>query len=284
MNKIKLISIAFLLSTGIAACGGGGGTDEGDSGYTGATGPADLTTSNADELALAATSGTSAAIAQDAAPSTALRSASRQLVDLGLDVRSRSANRTANEPVPNVCQSGTADLTANDDYTDIIIVYSNCVISDVSGTYIVDGRFEMHESPDGSFSMSYQNFRITYAGETYTLNMNVECDADFNCTWTSDAEGIDGRTYRVEGATVTSTGSSSYSVSATVYDPDYGYITIQSNVTYGSCTYGVPVSGSITVTDADGDTMTIVFNDCDSFTVTMNGTSTTYTWAQVLGS
>ncbi len=281
MNKIKLYAMAFLLSVGLVACGGGGGSaDDDDGGYTGATGPADISASNADDLALAATSGTSAAIAQDVAPSTAFRSASRQLVDLGLGVRSR----TANEPVPNVCQSGTADLTHNDDYSQITIVYSDCVISDVAGNYIVDGRFEMHQADDGSFSMSYQNFRITYGGETYHLNMNVECDANYNCTWTSDAQGIDGRTYRVQGATVTSTGSNSYSVSATVYDPDYGYIEIQSNVTYGSCAYGVPESGSITVTDGDGDTMTVVFNDCDSFTVTMDGTSTTYTWAQVLGS
>jgi hypothetical protein len=282
MNKFKLIAFALLLMFGIAACGGGGGTDDDNGGYTGSTDPADISTNNADELALAATSGTATAIAQNAAPSGGFTSVSRQLVVLGLTSRNRSANRTANEPIAGVCESGTADFTANDDYTDIVIIYSDCVISDYNGSYIVDGRFEMHEAPDGSFSMAYQNFRITYAGETYYLNMSVQCDAEYNCTWSSEGEGIDGRTYRVEGASVTTTGSNSYSVSATVYDPDYGYFEVQSNVTYGSCSYGVPSSGTITVTDGNGDTMLIVFNDCDSFTVTVDGVSTTYTWAELL--
>ncbi len=284
--KLKiLLPLIILSSVSLISCGGGGGSGSGGSGgvsYSGNTSQATVDSDNADDLAVAATGGASSAIASNAAPrqspamSFLLEHSSQLAKSISL------ANRTANEPVEGVCDSGSADITYNSDYTEFTIVYDQCAITYGSDTTIADGRVEFTEFSDGSTLFRYINFTVTYNDETYTINQTVECDAQYNCSFYSDYSGPDGRTYRVEGATVTSTGSTSYSVTATVYDPDYGYITIDANVTYGGCTGGVPSSGSITYTGSGGSSATVTFNDCDSFTVDDGTTSTTYFWADIL--
>jgi len=285
--KLKIIFPLIILSSfSLISCGGGGGGDDdsssGGTTYSGITTEATVDADNADNLAIAATGGTGSAIASDAAPRPSpvmsfLLDHSSQLA------KSASiANRTANEPIPNVCNPGSADITYNSDFTEFVIIYDDCTLSNVTETIIADGRVEFTEFTDGSTLFRYINFTVTYNGETYTLNQTIECDASYNCNFYSDYTGPDGRTYRVEGATVSSTGTDSYSVSATVYDPDYGYITINANVTYGGCAGGVPISGSITYTGASGSSGSVTFNDCDSFTVDDGTTATTYYWADIL--
>ena len=69
----------------------------------------------------------------------------------------------------------------------------------------------------------------------------------------------------------------------TVYDPDYGAVEVTATAILYECTNGVPSAGSITLTGEGGSSASVVFNDCNSFTVTVDGTSTTYYWADILG-
>ncbi len=280
MYKKITIPAILLASFLVVSCGGGGGSNAGIT-FNGNTSQAAVTTENADELSVAATGGAAQSITSDTAGS-ALKPEKRSQILLDLSSRLSSvfsgANRTANEPIPDICSTGTADATGNE--SRITVVFTNCV--DPYSGAIMDGTAVMQFNSDDSFSITYSNFNVEYMGESHTMNMTVACDSIGNCTISSDYHGPDGRTYRVEGVTVLSRGGNRFSVSATVYDPDYGYITIDADVTYGSCTGGVPISGSIAFTGSGGSSGTVTFNDCDSFTVFDGSTSTTYNWVDIL--
>lgn len=283
---LLLISCLALIS-----CGGGSSsnTNNNNTGsnltYNGSTSAATVDSSNADKLAVAATGGTSQAIASGNAPVLRSSPVVSRLLELSALVGKKLslANRTANQPVNGICSSGSIDATYNADYSRVTLVYSNCAYSGGYGSSIVmNGTAIYNNYSDGSYSIQYINFTATYLGETYSLDMTLSCDAYDNCTYTTDYAGPDGRTYRVDGVTVTSTGTYSYSVTARVYDPDYGYVTIDADVTFGSCAGGVPESGSITYTGSAGTSGSVVFNSCDSFTVTVDGVATDYNWSDYL--
>ncbi len=288
------IFLPTIVLTGMALVSCGGGSSGGDTktsgnvGFSGMTTPAEITTNNADDLSVAATAGTRAAIDQGNVPTGGKVSPNASiLLAISSDMARRhsTANRTANQEIPNVCSSGSASFESNADNTAFTYTYSNCTLaygSEYGGTVTADGVMRYQQNSDGSFNFSYENFTVTYLGETTTFNMNVSCDSTYQCTYQSDFKGLDGRIYRVEGASVSTTDGYTYNVSATVYDPDFGSITIDANVTYGSCSTGVPQSGSITYTGSGGSSGSVVYNDCDSFTVTLNGVSTTYLWADIL--
>lgn len=283
--NLKIAIPAVLACFSLISCGGGGGGSDDDGlTYSGNTSEAEVDSTNADKLAIAATGGSSQAIASEAAQDNSpLRSSPihAKILDHSSHMAKMlsSSNRTANQIIdPNPCTSGNIDVTSNSSGSSAEITYNNCVLDDITA----NGRVTYSQNSDGSFTFSYINFTVTYLGETHTLNMTAQCDSSYNCTYLTDYEGPDGRTYRVEGATVSSTGSTSYTVSATVYDPDHGYITINANVTYGSCTGGVPESGSITYTGSAGSSGSVVFNSCESFTVTVDGVGTEYFWDEIL--
>ncbi len=275
---VVIFSSVLLISCGGGSSGGGGTGVT----YGGATSEAKVDTSNADKLAVAAAGGASEAVASDNAPIPRPSPAASSLLDLSSKtLRSLFlANRTANTPVANVCSSGSVDATNNADNSQMTFTYNNCTMT--GSGIVVNGTAVFTQNSDGSFILRYNNFTMVYMGETYNLNTTIECDASYNCSYLSDFSGLDGRTYRVDVDSVYSTGSSSYSINATVYDPDYGYVVINADVTYGSCTGGVPSSGSITYTGSGGSTGSVEFNSCDSFTVTVEGVGTTYSWSDYL--
>lgn len=280
-----ILPVALITSLSLISCGGGGGGDDSDQGitYAGLKTEATVTVDNADDLAIAATGGASQAIASDNAPAS-IKSSPEIAVLLDLSSKltrfMSSSHRTANQPVPDVCSSGSADFTSSSDGSSATMTFNNCVLIGGEGA-VVDGVAKINIGSDGSFSVRYINFTMTYLGETYTLNMTISCDSAINCTWLSDYTGPDGRTYRVEGATVSGSGSS-FTVTATVFDPDFGFITITGSVNYGSCPGGVPISGSITYSGSGSSSGSVTFNDCFSFTVDDGSTTVDYFWVDIL--
>ena len=282
MKIWSYLPIILLTGMALTSCGGSSSDSKDDS-------AAVVNADNADELSVAATVGARAAIDQDKAP-TAFKPSPQASVILKLSEKlardMSTANRTANQTIEGVCSSGSVDSQSNSDGTQFTITYNNCTIAgglELGSSVTANGTLRYTQNSDGSFHFAYENFTITYLGETTTINMVVDCDSDGNCTYVSDFDGLDGRTYRVEGATVSTTNGYTYTVSATVYDPDYGSITISANITYGSCAAGVPESGSITYTGSGGSSGSVVYNGCDSFTVTVDGVSTEYMWADIIG-
>lgn len=155
-----------------------------------------------------------------------------------------------------------------------------------TGYGVIDGTMTVTSSTSGNvttYTIS-ANLTVSYMGNVETIKYSSTCTFDQSagtqsCTYNSSGSGIDGRTYDVSDIKVSGDGASGYTVSATVTDPDNGVITIRTTtpVRFGSCTNNQPESGVIEVSDGT-NTMTVTFNDCDSYTIDFNGTTTTYTW------
>lgn len=137
-----------------------------------------------------------------------------------------------------------------------------------SGGATINGyyTFDFSDGNGTAFTATF-DYTIREGGETYhasgTCNQN-------GCS--SNYVGTNGETYRVENVSVTDSGSG-YSVSARVYDGDFGYVDyVASNlVLCGAPDYGFQ-SGSIVITDSSNtEIVTVVFSDCSSYTVAYNG-------------
>ena len=284
----KYTLLSMILSWGLVACGGGGGSgdDNGDSGaYNGATGAARVSMDNSDDLTLAAVSGIKAAVSEDLIPDSIPSGSSRPE---GAVNWKRLASRTANQPVEGVCRSGSVDVTSTENGSGtagtVTMVFDNCTYddTDTGETVTIDGTMEYVFNEDHSFSVTIHNMTVTSSyGTERMAYYHMACDADFNCTWTTDVAGIDGRTYRIENAQIY--GTAMLDGSLTVYDPDYGAVEVIVEGVLYECATGVPSAGSIMLTGEGGSSASVLFNDCNSFTVTVDGESTTYNWADILG-
>ena len=279
----------------VASCGGGGGGDDDDQGivYSGARSQASVTAGNVQVLAVSATIGADHAVSANFASSAnplAPKSAesSTGLIDLlirQLQQNTASKPLSAEQSLP-ICDSGSATLDQNNDGTEGSIDFSNCRVTGGNGETL-NGRVTFGSTVSGStitsLDMRFINFRVSLAGTSETINMTVTCSGSpLVCRVFSDFVGFDGRIYRVDITLVTITGGSSYVVDAIVFDPAHGFVEVDATLNFNGCVGAVPETGSLVLNGAAGSTASILFNDCDSFTVTHLGVPTVYFWADIL--
>ena len=291
MKFLKLSVFLIISSLALISCGGGGGGggDDGGISYSGNTGQATVTSENADELAVTSTSGSGMAVSSENAPMAFRSTETSNLEELSEKIYlalNATSNRTANQTEDlsaYLCdQGGLATATSSTSGDSVTVSFTNCMSLLETEIFSIDGVAVMTINNDGSFSIVYKNFTMTLAGESFGFDGIIACDSSgLICTVSLDFVGLDGRVYRVQNLTISSTGVDSYSISATVYDPVHGYVSINGNVTYG-CTNGLPSSGSITFSGATGSEGSISYTDCDSFSVTFEGTTTNYLWTEIL--
>jgi len=288
--------IIIVSSLVLASCGGSGGSDSSaDEGiiYTGLKSPATVGVGNAEALAIASTGGANQAIAADTANSANPISPRGSTANLNLvsiiagqlELMAATESRTAQQPLP-ICDTGSADLDQNNDGTEGTILFTNCLVTGGNGAS-VSGTVTFTATISGatltSLNMRFIKFGVTYQGETQIIDMTVSCDGSpLVCDLFSDFVGLDGRIYRVEITIVTNTAGASYDVDATVYDPAHGYFTVDASINFNNCPGGVPETGTLTITGDAATTASVVFNDCDSLTVTHMGVPTDYLWANIL--
>ncbi|MCW8909834.1 MAG: hypothetical protein OQK76_04345, partial [Gammaproteobacteria bacterium] len=153
---------------------------------------------------------------------------------------------------------------------------ADCVIDDGYSSFTLNGTISFF--PAGSGYSFTANLSFSQNGNTESITGSGTCDAQFNCSMTASFTGIDGRTYTTTSMSVTGDNTSGYTVSGTITDPDHGNITLATNtpVTF-NCADGRPDAGQITVTG--GSSATVVFNECSSFSITFDGSTTAYNWA-----
>lgn len=258
------------------ACGGGGGG--GDSG--GVSGAATISSTNEKGLATAAAEGVRGAVSASAPlRETSGRSEARAAID-------SLVSKLAAQPVnvsAQVCPSGgTATGDSNDDGSTITFEYNNCD----TGFGVFDGSGSFSSTTEGDITTIVISYDISYisGGTTENLDYSSTCTTNastgaYSCTYDSDVDGIDDRTYTVSDSSFTGDSSSGYMVSATVTDPDYGTFTIETtSPILFNCTNGLPSSGEIVFTDGEGISVTVTFTACDGFTIAYDGTSTPYTY------
>jgi hypothetical protein len=240
---------------------------------------ASIDSSNAEDLATAGTEAVKQAVNNDSVPTFGFARLGK--VDPLKQLSAQVVTTPMATLIEGVCDSGTFDVTSSE--TSGSYTYDNCDI----GGIIFDGSATYTSSTANNvttFTISYSNFTITYGGEAESVDLTMTCTIDSNagtvsCTYDSEALGIDGRTYTVTDIEVSGDDITGWTVSATVVDPDHGEVTITTSVAvnFGSCTNGQPESGSITVSDGTNE-MSVTYNDCTSFTVDFDGSTTTYNW------
>lgn len=164
---------------------------------------------------------------------------------------------------------------------DLDMTFNNCVISDSFETATYNGSASYTEDGNG-LTLTYRNFSVTINGETTSINGTMTCDLNYNCTenltYGGDISGTySNTTYTTSNMEVTGD-ASGYNVNGSVTHPEHGTVTISATGVTFNCTGGYPGTGEITVTASGGVTATITFNDCDSFTIDYDGTTTTVFW------
>lgn len=281
---------ASLLIGGCGSSGGGSSAAE----------AADVNADNVNDLSVAAAEATKTAI--DAENSgggtgdvpTSFLFKSSNSAPLQQKLQSAVSSATSDPDFSNeMCpDGGSASYSANGDYTDFTFTFSNCKDNDYDT--IFNGRVSMSGDiiSGGATTITYNNFEVTSGGTTQTINGTITCtNGGMSCDYdnltvgganlsNADFSGDDGRQYSFEGdVNVGGDNTNGWSVNATVVDPDHGAITINAqNIIFGSCTNGVPIDGTITVT-ANNQTVTVEFIGCNSFSVTYDGSTTTVNWS-----
>ncbi|MES9972190.1 MAG: hypothetical protein ABW092_19325 [Candidatus Thiodiazotropha sp.] len=284
--------------------------------YSGETGQATLTSDNSKELATAGASGTKQAVSSDSVPLVAARTdlpfsreeiieeSTRWIVDIFQrdDISQSAPGATAARTMDmssSLCDSGSVIVDYPDtgtagnwsiDYDQCTRTtsygnssYSTSFDGSVEGTYSQVGNGFHMEYRYVNFTVSVQSPSLNYSE---TFNMTMTCSAstsngsDVSCNYYSDYQGYDNRTYRVSEASVSGNATSGYSVTARVYDPDHGYVSIITEipVTF-DCSNGFPSAGRIRIEGANGAVATVEFISCSQYVVTFNGVANTYSWS-----
>ena len=277
MNKalkcFNFTILSLLITFSVACSSDGGGSGE-----------AELSSTNVEDLAIAGTEGVKQAINNSNVPLPFL------------------AKTNTSSPVKNLTFSLAQNISQNpkfviEDITDEVCPDGGSAIADIdddnatatlsaciNGSTIANGILTISTSSSGNTTIlifEFNNLTITTPSGMETINGEATCrltGTDFFCEFDSKAPGIDGRVYEVSSISVAFDPANGYSVGCLVDDPDHGDIIVSTNIPVRLCSNGQPSSGEIVITDGGGKTATITFAGCDSYSVTFDGSTTTFFW------
>jgi len=284
MNSFARYFSIFVFAAAVAACGGSGDEQSGGVGGgevgsgAGGDSAARIDAGNAEDLGIAATEAATQAVEYQALPNFGFKS------DTGIieaDLSRRIAARTAAAPSFG-CFSGSVNEVNNPDGS-VTVTFTMC---DIGFGLVLDGAVESSSSVSGNITtvvLEYVDFSFDFLGDVVVIDFSASCDTDNATMETScsfaGVEGFDGRIYDFSDSSVTGDEFSGYSVSATVVDPDHGSFTISTTtpILFG-CANGQPMSGELQFTDGAGVLVSVIFNDCASYTVSYNGIAEVYNW------
>ncbi|WP_411746828.1 hypothetical protein [Reinekea sp.] len=282
--ELKNILIVAITCLALAGCDGGGDESK-KSGYSGSKFAATVDEENKDELSIAASIGAQKSIESSSAPRALGQRADDPITYL-LEKSSeaiiaqrqlRVGSRTYIDLSSSVCNAGgTAGYNYDENntsgYGTFSITYDNCKYTYEGETTIIDGESTWVTSEDGSFSYTY-NLSVSYGADSYSVTGTYACDAELNCSYNNDFS-YGGVSYRVADVSVTGNSSTGYNVSAKIYHETYGYVEIiGSNLV--QCNDGGFSSGSITVRDSSStDVLLVTYDSCTQMTITFNNVAT----------
>jgi hypothetical protein len=274
MKYIRAFFLLFSIAS-LAACGSDDDdTTAGTGGTT--TGAATISSTNSQDLAIAATESTKQGITADSAGLFGKTSGNQ--FDMQALSEKLAERRYEATTYSSLCtQGGSVEDTINASAGNATLVFTNCAMEGVT----LNGTMTMTTSQDGTtFTLEYTNFSVMTSLGTETVDFTMTCDittGSYSCTTSSSINGIDGRTYTISGSTVTGNSTSGYNVTAEVVDPEHGTISINAANVLFDCADGRPSTGTISFS-AGGSTGTVTFDSCTAYTVTINGSVDSYTW------
>lgn len=262
-RTLLYVTGSVLLSGLLQACGGGssGGGEAPDNTvtFTGLTSQAQVTETNAPELATAAlTNGTASATSSTAIgvagkggngslPTHHLSNVFGQ-IDIQRAISPAAATSVAADPVTQDCAdggriTGEATVDPNNGSFSGDITFENCAEAGLTsnGTMTFSGSVDIDSQElNSSLTLAFTDFNTRSTGNNtaavdITLNGSMECDLTavltaFGCTQSFDVrDNLTGETFRTENLQVAfsdNTGGSAVSISGNFYHPDHGYVEI----------------------------------------------------------
>ena len=195
----------------------------------------------------------------------------------------RLAAQTTNEQC-SVYLPGSTGLVVTEATNNSVTVTFLCSDPDLEGVFNLN--FEPNFANWTSFEASFDDF----TNGSQTFDGSFECSrpnsssTDIDCTYSySGLTGLDNGRFSISGSAFTGNNFSGYNGTLTVTDSDEGKFTITArNIIYDdSCTFDVPVNGSLTLKGSEDSEATVTFNDCNSATVMVDGDSILITWSEV---
>jgi hypothetical protein len=263
------LSLIFFLALSLVSCGGSSSSG----GSSGVTGPATITSENQEDLARAAALAAGEVKNGDDAPGAfgAAMSVSSEMTQANEWVLQslELLNTPTAADASDICSSGSASFESNNSAT--TVTYNNCniggIIATGSATIVTSGE---------TITITYSNFRMVIDGEETVLNATITC-VNLDCTISSEFTDSTGKTYRVNNSSISGNDSSGYTISATVYDSEYGDISFTASAIKFDCSNGFPSSGSISISDGT-TTAGVTFDSCTSYTITIDGVAESYSW------
>lgn len=284
LNKLFITALTLVALVG---CGGSGSDASGkNSGYDGSKSAATVNEDNKGDIVIAASIGAQKSIESSTAP-RALGSHSEDPIEYILQQTSsaitsqgqlRVINRAYYNLSSTVCNGGgTAGYNYDENntsgYGSFSISYNNCKYSYGGESTTIDGTATWVINQDNSYYYAY-DLTVSYGGEVYRITATLECDSEYNCSYTDDFS-YSGVSYRVADVSVSGSSSSGFNVSATVYHESLGYVEIGATGLI-MCDNGGFSSGNITVQDSSNtEVLSITFDSCTSMTVEYDGVATT---------
>ncbi len=264
---IQKAIIASSLISIVAACGGGGSSDPGEL-YTGSTEAALVSEDNK----LGAKQVISNKSLPIAASSEQTFEAANQAVNKLMQL---NALPTGADVSAELCTGG-GSATGEGNETKATFSFNKCNVDGI----IMSGSGSITTNSDGSIVIVYRNFTMTVGDESVTINVTANCDASFNCTISSDFVAVNGETYRINDTSFTGNSVTGYSINATVFDSELGSVSFTTSGMLFNCDNGYPSGGSLVMSDAQENEITVTFDSCDAYTVTLDGNADTLNWQQ----
>ncbi len=270
MSIQKTVLASSLISL-LAACGGGGSSGTSEL-YTGSTDEAVVSEDNKAQLAQASALGAKQVISNKSLPIAASSEQTFEAANQAVNkLMQLNALPTGADFSAELCTGG-GSATGEGNETKATFSFDKCNVDGI----IMSGSGSITTNADDSFVIVYRNFTMTVEGESITINATVNCDASFNCTISSDFVAVNGETYRINDTSFTGNSVTGYSISATVFDSELGSVSFATSGMLFNCENGYPSSGSLIMNDE----ITVTFDSCDAYTITLNGNADTLNWQQ----
>lgn len=311
-SNIKLAMILAVNVAVLAGCSGGGGGNSGTNDSSAVSNgsfnttaamrdaqAAEIDASNLDVLVTAATEGAAQAISGDAPglPSVGIASAGKPQAIASDGMRSvatQSSSIAQTERYAGSCggeyRAEFPDNYRGGNFTAKVVYDNYCEGSGgyqliFDGTQTVNADFYSSDQTSGKYvtyydltvSSNWEMFETTRIRGWQECRFDNNADA-YDCDEAHDYVTSNGRYYQVSDAQVTGNEYEGYNVSARVVDEEYGYVTINASNLI-QCQNGGFSSGAILIADASAaGVVEISFSNCDSFAVTYQGVSETFTF------
>jgi len=149
------------------------------------------------------------------------------------------------------------------------ITFNDVCIIEEGIRFTIDGTIKVLSDSSGGYVMTFIDLTYTEDGQVYTLNETLTCDIYDYCETTDTTEDFvsnDGSVDRVADISVSGDENNGYTVQTTFSDDRFGSLSISSlQPIKFDCPNGNPSTGKLKATDSSDSSVTIEYLSCSSY-------------------